>query len=45
MTAMPAPVRFEPFAVGSARLSADRLALIAGPCVLEDEGMATEVAR
>ncbi len=42
---MSAHARFEPFAVGSVRLSADRLALIAGPCVLEDEGMATEVAR
>ena len=30
----PAPVRFD----------AERLSLIAGPCVLEDEGMATEVA-
>jgi len=30
---------------GGVRFGADRLALIAGPCVLEDEGMATEVAR
>jgi 2-dehydro-3-deoxyphosphooctonate aldolase (KDO 8-P synthase) len=42
---MGTPGRFEPFAVGPVRLSADRLALIAGPCVLEDEGIATEVAR
>ena len=31
--------------VGSARFEPDRLSLIAGPCVLEDEGMAAEVAR
>jgi len=36
---------FQPFAIGSARLQPGRLALIAGPCVLEDEGMAEEVAR
>lgn len=37
--------RFAPFLVGTARLSPDRLSLIAGPCVLEDEGLALEVAR
>jgi len=37
--------RFAPFAVGTARIAPDRLALIAGPCVLEDEGLALEVAR
>jgi 2-dehydro-3-deoxyphosphooctonate aldolase (KDO 8-P synthase) len=42
---MTVPVRFEPFAVGTARITPDRLALIAGPCVLEDEGMAVEIAR
>jgi 2-dehydro-3-deoxyphosphooctonate aldolase (KDO 8-P synthase) len=31
--------------IGKARFGADRLSLIAGPCVLEDEGMALEVAR
>jgi 2-dehydro-3-deoxyphosphooctonate aldolase (KDO 8-P synthase) len=36
---------FEPVAVGAARFGPDRLSLIAGPCVLEDEGMATETAR
>jgi 2-dehydro-3-deoxyphosphooctonate aldolase (KDO 8-P synthase) len=30
---------------GGVRFGHDRLSLIAGPCVLEDEGMATEVAR
>jgi 2-dehydro-3-deoxyphosphooctonate aldolase (KDO 8-P synthase) len=34
-----------PIAVGSARLTPGRLALIAGPCSLEDSGMAEEVAR
>jgi 2-dehydro-3-deoxyphosphooctonate aldolase (KDO 8-P synthase) len=34
-----------PVRVGSVRIGSDRLSLIAGPCVLEDEGMATEVAR
>jgi 2-dehydro-3-deoxyphosphooctonate aldolase (KDO 8-P synthase) len=37
--------RFAPFSVGTARLTPDRLCLIAGPCVLEDEGLALEVAR
>jgi 2-dehydro-3-deoxyphosphooctonate aldolase (KDO 8-P synthase) len=32
-------------AVGTTRIEAGRLALIAGPCVLEDGGMAEEVAR
>jgi 2-dehydro-3-deoxyphosphooctonate aldolase (KDO 8-P synthase) len=36
---------FQPFAIGPVRLQPGRLALIAGPCVLEDEGMAEEVAR
>jgi 2-dehydro-3-deoxyphosphooctonate aldolase (KDO 8-P synthase) len=35
---------FSPVAVGPTRITPDRLALIAGPCVLEDEGMAEEVA-
>ncbi len=34
-----------PIAVGSARIEPGRLALIAGPCSLEDSGMAEEVAR
>ena len=38
-------VEFTPFSVGSARFAPGTLALIAGPCVLEDEGMAEEVAR
>jgi len=33
------------FPVGSTHFGPDRLSLIAGPCVLEDEGMALEVAR
>jgi 2-dehydro-3-deoxyphosphooctonate aldolase (KDO 8-P synthase) len=36
---------FSPVAVGSARFGPERLSLIAGPCVLEDEGMAIETAR
>ena len=36
---------FTPFMVGTARLEPGRLALIAGPCVLEDLGLALEVAR
>jgi 2-dehydro-3-deoxyphosphooctonate aldolase (KDO 8-P synthase) len=39
------PVRFAPFAVGAARIAPGGLSLIAGPCVLEDEGLALEVAR
>ena len=35
----------EPVAIGKTQFGADRLSLIAGPCVLEDEGMALEVAR
>jgi len=42
---MAAVDRFDPFQVGTARLLPDRLSLIAGPCVLEDEGLALEVAR
>ncbi|MEK7348206.1 MAG: 3-deoxy-8-phosphooctulonate synthase [Candidatus Eisenbacteria bacterium] len=34
-----------PVPIGKVRFGADRLSLIAGPCVLEDEGMALEVAR
>ncbi len=34
-----------PIVVGSARIEPGRLALIAGPCSLEDPGMADEVAR
>ena len=36
---------WNPIAVGSARIEPGRLALIAGPCALEDPGMAEEVAR
>jgi 2-dehydro-3-deoxyphosphooctonate aldolase (KDO 8-P synthase) len=36
---------WEPFAVGPERFEPGRFALVAGPCVLEDEGMAEEVAR
>jgi len=36
---------WKPFAVGSARIEPGRLALIGGPCALEDSGMAEEVAR
>lgn len=38
------PAAFAPFAVGGVRIEPGRLALIAGPCVLEDPGMAVEVA-
>lgn len=38
-------IEFAPFPVGTSRLAPERLALIAGPCVLEDEGMAEEIAR
>lgn len=34
-----------PVPIGRVRFGPDRLSLIAGPCVLEDEGMALEVAR
>jgi 2-dehydro-3-deoxyphosphooctonate aldolase (KDO 8-P synthase) len=34
-----------PVVVGPVRLGTDRLSVIAGPCVLEDEGMAETVAR
>ena len=36
---------WNPIAVGSARIEPGKLALIAGPCSLEDAGMAEEVAR
>lgn len=36
---------YSSFAIGPLRMVSGRLALIAGPCVLEDEGMAEEVAR
>src|SRR6266853_1389969 len=36
---------WKPIAVGSARIEPGTLALIAGPCTLEDAGMAEEVAR
>jgi 2-dehydro-3-deoxyphosphooctonate aldolase (KDO 8-P synthase) len=36
---------WSPIAVGSARFTPGQLALIAGPCSLEDSGMAEEVAR
>ncbi len=36
---------FAPISIGQVRFGADRLSLIAGPCVLEDEGMAVETAR
>ncbi|HEX3113652.1 MAG TPA: 3-deoxy-8-phosphooctulonate synthase, partial [Candidatus Eisenbacteria bacterium] len=38
-------MRFAPLAVGSVRIEPGRLALIAGPCVLEDDAMAEEVAQ
>jgi 2-dehydro-3-deoxyphosphooctonate aldolase (KDO 8-P synthase) len=37
--------RFTPVAVGSVRIEPGRLALIAGPCVLEDDAMAEEIAQ
>jgi 2-dehydro-3-deoxyphosphooctonate aldolase (KDO 8-P synthase) len=36
---------FAPFAVGSAHIAPGQLSLIAGPCVLEDDGMGEEIAR
>jgi 2-dehydro-3-deoxyphosphooctonate aldolase (KDO 8-P synthase) len=42
---MPPRIEYTPFAVGAARFAPGTLALIAGPCVLEDEGMAEEIAR
>lgn len=44
MTMDPRP-QFQPFTVGSVQIAPGRLSLIAGPCVLEDDGMAEEVAR
>jgi len=41
---MPAPRSFPPVVVGSARFDSERLSLIAGPCVLEDEAMVLETA-
>ena len=38
-------MRFAPVAVGSVRIEPGRLALIAGPCVLEDDAMGEEVAQ
>jgi 2-dehydro-3-deoxyphosphooctonate aldolase (KDO 8-P synthase) len=38
-------VTWKPFSIGSLRLAPGPLALIAGPCSLEDPGMAEEVAR
>ncbi|MGH7681758.1 MAG: 3-deoxy-8-phosphooctulonate synthase, partial [Candidatus Eiseniibacteriota bacterium] len=43
MTAGPT-IRFAPFAVGPVRVQPGQLTLIAGPCVIEDDGMAAEVA-
>ena len=39
------PVTWTPISVGGTRLEPGTLALIAGPCSLEDPGMAEEVAR
>ncbi|MGE5177302.1 MAG: 3-deoxy-8-phosphooctulonate synthase [Hyphomicrobiales bacterium] len=41
---MTTPAPFAPVDVGGVRFTAERLSLIAGPCVLEDAGMAAEVA-
>jgi 2-dehydro-3-deoxyphosphooctonate aldolase (KDO 8-P synthase) len=41
----PANQRTAPVTVGSVTIVPGRLSLIAGPCVLEDEGMALEIAR
>jgi 2-dehydro-3-deoxyphosphooctonate aldolase (KDO 8-P synthase) len=38
-------VTFAPIAVGSVTIEPGQLTLIAGPCALEDEGMALEIAR
>ena len=37
--------RIDPVVAGTVTLGPDRLSLIAGPCALEDEGMALEIAR
>ena len=42
---MPARPQFAPVKIGPISIVPGRLALIAGPCVLEDAGMAEEVAR
>ncbi len=42
---MDASTPFRPFRVGPVEIAPGRLALIAGPCVLEDDGMAEETAR
>ena len=41
---MPARPQFAPVQIGPISIAPGRLALIAGPCVLEDAGMAEEVA-
>ena len=42
---VPARPQFAPVRIGPISVTPGRLALIAGPCVLEDAGMAEEVAR
>lgn len=42
---MNGPRRIIPIEVGSVAIGPDRLSLIAGPCALEDEGEALEIAR
>jgi 2-dehydro-3-deoxyphosphooctonate aldolase (KDO 8-P synthase) len=42
---MSARSTFSTFTIGSVRIAPGSFALIAGPCVLEDEGMAEETAR
>ena len=42
---MNARPQFAPLAVGPVTIAPGRLALIAGPCVIEDAGMAEEIAR
>ena len=44
MAPNPTPT-WNPISVGSVRIEPGKLALIAGPCSLEDPGMAEEVAR
>jgi 2-dehydro-3-deoxyphosphooctonate aldolase (KDO 8-P synthase) len=45
MSGMTSRIEYTPFHVGSVGLQPGRLGLIAGPCVLEDEGMGEEIAR
>ncbi|HTM00595.1 MAG TPA: 3-deoxy-8-phosphooctulonate synthase, partial [Candidatus Omnitrophota bacterium] len=45
MSPTPPPLKVAPVRVGPVTFGPERLGLIAGPCALEDEGEAMEIAR